>query len=127
MRLRAALTLRGMTSAQRSPSARADPGVGDAGVAARRVDERPPRPEAPVLERRLDHPERRPILHRAARVHELALRVDADARQLRADAAEAHERRLPDEPRDRLDRRGAGAGARVIAPPPGGNHSAIEK
>ena len=53
----------------------------------------------------LDHPQRRPILHRAAGVLPLGLRVQLDARQVALDPAQANERRVADE----VDNRGADA------------------
>ena len=65
-----------MTSRTLDAERGAEERVGDAGVAARRVDEDLVAREPPVGQRVLDHAERGAVLHAAAGVRELELRVD---------------------------------------------------
>src|SRR5436190_3708273 len=78
---------------------RRDERESDAGVAARRLDDRRAGPDLARLLRLVDHRDRDAILHRRERVERLELRQYL-GRVLRADSANAHERRVSDELRD---------------------------
>jgi hypothetical protein len=59
--------------------------IGDAGVPARRVDQDLVAGETPVRERVLHHPKGGSVLHAAARIRELELRVNGDVGRSRRD------------------------------------------
>src|SRR6185312_5546800 len=79
--------------AERAPDER----VGDAGVAARRVDDRLPGLERAGAEGVADHLVGGAVLDRAARVQELALGPQLDARCLALELVQPHDRRVADE------------------------------
>ena len=120
MSLRALQTFDGITSATAHAERGAEQRVGDAGVAAGRVDQDLVAGEAPVREGVLHHPQRGAVLHGAAGVRELELGVDLDRGRLARHAREAHERRVA----DGLDDRGA-AGANRIRRPLSGRAPAV--
>jgi hypothetical protein len=72
-----------------------------AGVARRRLDQRPGRPQAAVAFGGLDQPQRDAVLDRSTRVEELQLR-DELRLQARLDPAQAHQRRVADGVEDRV-------------------------
>ena len=73
----------------------------DAGVPRGRLDDRRAGAQRPVALRRLDHRERRPVLHASARVQELELREHLRL-EARGDAPQAQERRGADQVEERL-------------------------
>src|SRR5205823_12556153 len=68
----------------------------DAGIAARRLDDRPARAEKSAALGVVDHQDPDPVLDRSAGVEVLELRDDGRAETL-PDTAERHERRMADE------------------------------
>ena len=67
---------------------RADHRVGDAGVPARRVDDRFPRLQQSACKSRFNHVQRRTVLHRSAGIKPLGLRVQLDIGEFTADSGE---------------------------------------
>jgi hypothetical protein len=73
----------------------------DAGVPRGRLDDRRARTQRPVAFGRLDHRERRPVLHASARVQELELREHLRL-EPRRDPPQPQERRSADQVEERL-------------------------
>ena len=103
MSLRALLTFDGMTRRTRIAERGAEDRVGDAGVAARRVDEDLVARQPAVRQRVEHHPERGAVLDAAAGVRELELRPHLDVGHVAVDLPQAHERRVADGVDDRLE------------------------
>src|SRR5262249_42197801 len=73
---------------------RADHGVSNAGVSARRVDNDLSRVQLTALESGLNHAQRRPILHRAAGVKPFGLGIELGVRKLGANPSQVQQWRI---------------------------------
>src|SRR6516165_9647731 len=76
---------------------RPDHRIGDAGVSACRVDDRLPRLQQSARKSRLNHAERRTVLHRSAGVRPLGLRVKLYVGEFTADPGEMKQRGITDQ------------------------------